>query len=252
MEQTAGSRITVFGVAAAALLSTGCSLVGLGVGAALDGKRNRAAKTAYLQGFEVSRIKPGARLTLVLTGGERIAGRYEGLDTAPVAAEYGPRYARARADVHELALPDLGERVILQTVSGSATTGAFAGFDLGQIVLQPDGEARTVRLTLQHLATLTLADGTALSGPRLEALAADRRLPLVSRIVLGESRVPLEQVKSVEFRPQSHQGRATGLVVGAVIDAIVVASAMDSLNGSWGEGWCNNCSLLLRPDAGRR
>jgi hypothetical protein len=205
-----------------------------------------------MQGFEVTNVKPGTRVTLVLTGGERVAGRYDGLDSALVAAEYGPRYARGRAGVQELTLPELGQRVVLSPLSGSAVPGAFAGFDSGCVVVKLDGQGGTVRFPLRHLASLAATDGTVLPGPRLEALVADRRVPLLSRIVLGERRVPLEQVKSVEFRPQSHKGPLTGLFVGAMIDVIVVAVALDSSNGWGGADWCSGCSLLLNPDAGRR
>jgi hypothetical protein len=120
------------------------------------------------------------------------------------------------------------------------------------VVVELDGEGGRLRFPLRHLATLAAGDGTLLPGPRLEALVADRRIPLLSRIVLGEHRVPLEQVKSVEFLPRSHNGPIKGFVVGAVIDVIVVAIAIDSLNGSWGDDWCSNCSLLANPEAARR
>ena len=252
MGNAAASRITVVGLVAAALGCTGCSLIGAGVGAAVDGKRNRAARPTYMQGFEITNVKPGSSVTLVLAGGERIAGRYDGLESA--AAEYGPRYARGRAGVHELTLPELGERVIVAPLSGDPLPAVFAGFDSGRVIVQLDGQGGTVRFALRRLASLTAKDGTVLPGPRLEALVADRRVPLLSRIALGRWRVPLEQVKSVEFRPRSHKGPITGFVVGAMIDVIVVAAAIDSLNGSWGGDWCGtgNCSLLLGPDARRR
>jgi hypothetical protein len=203
-----------------------------------------------MQSSEITQIKPGTRVTLVLAGEERFAGRYDGLDGAP-AAEYGPRYARGRAGVQELTLPNLGERVIVSPLSGSPLPGLFAGFDTGCVVVKLDGRGGTLRFPLRHLGSLAAEDGTLLPGPRLEALVADRRIPLLSRIVLGEHRVPLEQVRSVEFQRTSHKGPLTGFVVGAVIDVIVVAVAIDSLNGSWGGGSCSSC-LLLNPDAGRR
>src|SRR5437867_13422524 len=75
-------------LAVLALSLAGCSLIGLGIGALVDSHRS---KPRSLEGWDLQRIRKGARIRVLLRDGSAVAGRFRGVET--IAEEYAARYA---------------------------------------------------------------------------------------------------------------------------------------------------------------
>ena len=214
------------GLVAAAALSVGCSVIGAVVGSSRQQARTRKVAHTPLQGWEVHTVKPGTALTVTLASGEQIAGRYDGLETM-LPSEYGPRYAGARATVSDLSLPAIGDRIVVVPLSGSPVPGLFHGFSAGHVLLRADGGPEVRAFQLRQLTAVTAGDGTAMPPLRLDELIAGGRVPLVSRMIVGARRVPLDEVRRVQLSPARHGGR-NGFLVGLALDAIVIAVVADA------------------------
>ncbi|HEY7410975.1 MAG TPA: hypothetical protein VII13_09550 [Vicinamibacteria bacterium] len=219
-------------LAAASLASSACTLVGLAIGTAVDGKAAKKGPVAHVSGWEATQIGPGTTITVILEDGERIEGKYAGVESTPRSPEYGVRYAQAQARLSELPLPGLDQRVVVGMRSGRAVTGVFLGFEANDVFVQPDGEAIPRAYRLRDVASLSAENGAALHGTRLQELVADRRLPVRQRLAVGDRRVPFDQVKTVEFRRSRHSGKITGAAMGLTVDALLILAATSTDFGS--------------------
>src|SRR3989442_4037250 len=110
-------------LAVLALSLAGCSLIGLGIGALVDSHRS---KPRSVEGWDLERIRKGARIRLLLRDGSTVSGRFRGVET--VAEEYAARYAAWRG-AREAAdtMPALGDRVTVGGHSGATDSGSFIG-----------------------------------------------------------------------------------------------------------------------------
>src|SRR5262245_55262222 len=85
--------------------NSGCTLVGMGIGGLIDSKTGKPQRAPV---WEVSRVGPGAPVTLYLADGKTVTGALVGTQPRE-EAEYRAAFAAARAARSELAaLPELG------------------------------------------------------------------------------------------------------------------------------------------------
>jgi len=59
--------------------------------------------------------------------------------------------------------------------------------------------------------------------------------------MVGDRRVPFDQVRTVEFRPRRNSGKLVGVALGLVVDTIVVVWA----RSAWKDNSCCAGPLLL-------
>ena len=216
---------TAFGLGGAALLSSGCTLVGLAVGTAVDARSQKRHPPVKVDGVQVARVAIGTSIAVVWESGERIEGKYAGVESAPRSPEYDASYVQAQARLSEVPLPTIGQRLVVSMQPGRAVTGVFEGFEADSVLVHPDGQSVTRPYRLREATSLSPENRAALPSSRVQQLIAERRLPVLTRLVVGTRRVPFDRVRTVEFRPRRHSGKRIGAALGLVVDAAVVVWA---------------------------
>jgi hypothetical protein len=231
-----------------ALSLAGCTLIGLGIGAVVDSHRS---KPRSVEGWDLQRIRKGARIRLLLRDGSAVAGRFRGVET--IAEEYAARYsawrgAREAADT----MPELGDRVTVGGRAGATDSGTFVGFDPSSLAVRLGDQTSIQERRYSDVMRFETERGGALSGTQLAALAGQGQLPLRSRLVVDGIPVALERVASIQV--PAHSGKITGFVLGAAVDTILifaVASAFGDTSDNLCAAGCTSCPFVESFD-GRR
>src|SRR5262249_54029309 len=152
-------------------LAAGCSLIGLGIGAAIDSSHKGPR---IVEGWKVESVPTGTKMRVFRRDGSDAAGILNGVETEP--EEYRARYGegpRRRAQADPPVPPSLGDIVTVETAGGRTRSAAFAGFDADSLALQRAGEASTVHVKYQDIVRASTADGSSWSGASLSGLAAE-------------------------------------------------------------------------------
>jgi len=207
---------TALGIAA-----SGCSLIGLGVGAISDSRQ----KMLTLPGWQIETVAKGRDVVLSLADGSTLAGKLEGLVPEPWE-EYRTRYASFRSREGAPKLPALGPGATLKGRNGGVTQGDLLGFDPGVVLIGHAGRTAPARISFDVVESLSDGQGTTLERGQLAGLASTGALPLQTTIAItgesGRRHVPSDQVRQVVV-PAKRHGKLAGFLIGAVIDAVVIA-----------------------------
>ncbi|MGD2152485.1 MAG: hypothetical protein PVG79_04405 [Gemmatimonadales bacterium] len=227
-----------------ALPQSACTLIGYGIGSAIDaGSRHSLTP----QNLESETIEPGRKITLQLRDGDIVDGAYFGIEQLP-AYEYAARYAAARErQPSAVPLPALDDTVTVCMARGGELDAEFLGFDLYRVSVRSLGSTEPGSLMPQEVAELRAPSGAAITGETLALLVSEGALPFRSAVAMrmppaigrtgGRRLVPLDQVKHIEWTSGSG-AQKTGLIVGAVLDiaaltAFAVCAATDCLEMSF-------------------
>lgn len=246
------TRLFVVVAVATGLAATGCSLIGLGIGAAIDSKK----KPATIPGWKVESVEPGRKTTLALKDGRVLSGTYRGLEPA-AAGDYASRWAASqRRAAPAVRLPDLGPGAVVTTRSGPRGDGEFVGLDHGALWMRVPGGS-IARFGLDDVASLADTRGNTLDGAALIRLSSAGEVPFRSEIVLENGprrvRVPVEDVTQIQV--QGGKGKLTGFLIGALVDAVIVIAAIESLNDPWLDPCagqtCTSCPFVYSFDGER-
>ena len=221
------------------LTLAGCSLIGLGIGAAVDsGKPSRKE----IPSWEVHSIKPGTKLTIFLNSGELLTGKYIGMLPLP-EEEYRRLYSEAKAGDCAI-LPDLGEEISVEQSQGQELRGELLGFEYQTLLLGmlPKSDEPS-RIPQNTIVSITDSSGRLILPEPLQELSRAGKIPVRSKISLvSENRtvdnklrpdtalVDFYEISQVQIHLKK-SGKMTGLLVGAIIDfaviIVVIASADD-------------------------
>lgn len=224
-------------IRAAALLvlatgSMGCSVVGLSVGAVIDSKKSDAER----EGVEILATDPGARVTAVRFGGERVTGKLAGAYTG-LGVPYGPAFAASCERLPDQPIPRPGERVRLDGEGGAATSRGsmvLAGTDRHRVVLRDGNNVRTLRFA--ELGGVAGVRGV-MDGETLGALVEAGRIPAAEGVLLREGResrpVAFGEVGGFLVRRKGN-AKLVGFLVGLVVDAVIVVNALTDIDISGG------------------
>jgi hypothetical protein len=230
-------------------LFTGCSLIGLAIGAASDSSKKGGAEVS---GFaELRKFETGTGIVLITSGGERIEGDFLAIRERTIK-EYHDAYIAAIETLKvgkQLPLPGDTIRFGYSMAAGSMIRGKFLGVDPGLLLLWQRGGL----YSLSAIRNLQSDSARPLDGFALHALTEEGRLPYCARGVMVKRdndtvEVPVGEILRIE-RDAGGKGKLTGFLVGAVIDAVVIIVAVtqanqterettESCNRAWGP---NNC-----------
>lgn len=245
MNRPALVRAIVLG---AALTQPACTLINYGIGSALDKGKPMRAKLVDRQ--DLDELKTGEPVEVHLFDGRVLTGRYQGLQWLP-PDQYRPRYAAVATSLEtESPLPALGPGARLVLTSGAAATGEFRGVGPGFVSFLEPGKAEPGVVRLPRIVSLTDEAGRSVSGERLEALLAERRLPLVTGLMIeqpgGNEVVDHRDVASLSRLVRPHGARTTGLIVGLAADiAVIVALAtLDCCSSNSNSSYTTSCPLV--------
>lgn len=246
--QTKILPVLVFFAAAIVVLQlNGCSLIGFGIGSAID---SRKSDTIFIPGWKVEAIKPGEQIRVILRDGKEVEGKYVGLNRVP-PKEYAKRYADFRKQrQEELFLPALGDSITITMKSGAQGQRILSGFDHQYLATTLEGETDTshafasyimsVRqmgdtttgiVLLKKVDKIVDSDGNVVKGEDLQRLAFEGGIPLLSAIaiehLLTTTQVAMNEVHQIEV-PKKGSAKWTGLAIGAAIDVFIIVVALVS------------------------
>lgn len=212
--------------AALGIASSGCSLVGLGIGAISDSHQ----KTATLPAWQIETVAKGREVVLSLLDGSTLAGKLEGVVPEP-RDEYRTRYASLSFREGAPRLPALGPGATVKGRNGRSEQCELLGFDPGVVLIGQAGHAAPARLAFDVVESVSDSQGTTLERGDLVRMASTGAIPLQTSIVVsaesGRRHVPSDQVRQV-IVPAKRHGKLTGFLIGAVIDAAVIIAVIAS------------------------
>ncbi len=227
------------------MMLTGCSLIGLGVGAGIDARQPKA-KPLPDQGLDL--IKPGTELIIILDDNTEMRGKFMRIDRFS-SLEYNQRYSNHRKELEGgRILPLPGEKVTLSAES-SSVAGNLIGFDqkfegnwkAPTIRMNVAGQGNEVVRKLAEVNQIETFRGDILKSDDLSLLVGQGRLPSMSTITVQQQyspeSVPIDRVSMVWLENKRH-ARETGFLIGLCIDAAaigIIIITMDDLGftGDW-------------------
>ena len=225
--------------------ANGCTLVGFGVGAAVDTDRTKLRPT---QAWRIATLPSGTPVVLQLADGRRVEGEIEGTRFRE-PAEYRPIYEAARAS--GIPLPELGP-CTLRDLVGPDHAVELLGLDPQGVVIRAEGGQ--TRIPFDRLGGLRDARGVGISGPALKRLAERSGVPLVSMVLvrgIGEP-MPIERIERVEAPlPRQHDGKLFGTLAGLLVDGLTVAFLYSYMEQGEGPILCAQGVRNLTCGAGR-
>jgi hypothetical protein len=204
----------------AALGACGCTLIGFGVGAAIDKSHK---KPDVVEGFRITRIEKGTRVKVYLRDGRQVQGIFNGLSFD--GKEYAQRYEERQKQAKS-ALPPLGDTITVSRSKGKTTAGRLAGFEPASIALRPEGGSPPLDVPFEKLSAVSFAGHEPLSGAQLQTLSGQGTLPLRSRMAVGDELIPVEHVSRVEV-PHHGNAKAICALFGLVVDGLIIAALID-------------------------
>jgi small nuclear ribonucleoprotein (snRNP)-like protein len=205
----------------AALCSAGCTFWGFVVGTQVD---SDGEKTRPLAGWQIEKIGKGEKIHVRLRDGRELNGEFQGTEIS--TPEYAVRHAAAVELLRPVALPGIGDSITVKLSEGKIRSGSLIGFEPTRILLEgPKSKAPLAKVLVVSWA------GGAVTGAQLLRLARDGALPMLSRLVVGAERVPVEQVALVEAPRHHAKGRVLGTLMGAAIDITLFVIGMSDAFG---------------------
>lgn len=199
---------------------SGCSLIGFGIGSAIDAKNTHMIVPP---GNAVT-VAPGAVLAVELDDGTTARGKYDGVERQK-ASEYAPRFTSWREGVVSgFWVPAIGDSVVLETRAGQKLPARFLGFSYRAIDVETAGDPTPHPLPFETLSRVTAATGEFAQADTLAARDAEGKLPVCTLLRLRRSRevrtVPLDAVRTVQL--EGHGAARKGLLIGLGLDAAAV------------------------------
>ena len=206
----------------------GCSLIGLGIGALVDGGKPDSETIRVGAAMD---LKAGDEIRIALVDSTVVEGVYKEsalLDSATYARRYAGFLAGAGAGV---AVPLLGDTLFLHTKTGRLPYRyVFRGFGIGSMKLLWLDKSQTTTIALSYPKQLERSDGTMFDPAMLERMRLPTDVLLVVRTATGTARVPVDDIAQID-RPNSTNSKWIGLGMGAAADIIIIVSISDGFKG---------------------
>ena len=234
-------RIVLFVITAGIVVSTsGCSLMGLGIGTLIDYSR---PDSLCIPGWKVDTLKPDKKIKITFQDGAQLKAKYRGVERFP-QNEYAQRYNLSREkSLPDVVLPPLGDTIGITQMSGESIEREFLGFDYRYQPTETKGAKESSPFTpvlvsvkvkenavAQNLSSaifIKVSDskGNVLEGGVLERLAMEGKIPFLSAISLETSDsmmlIPREKIFEIE-RKNSKNAKWIGLGIGGVFDVTAI------------------------------
>jgi len=225
---------TIILLLTAALLGmqfSGCTAIGIGVGAAVD---HHNAKPQYATWETAHTIPCGRAVQVTLTSGDTLYGRFTGLRTLPPDS-YRCAYVSARKLLaSDSVLPQPGDTVMVVHESGWRHRSLFHGLGPMALDMRLLCDTSACFVPLRAVARLQDIQGTPYDLTRLSALMSARLLPTEQQFVVQShvqtTGIPLEHIREIYAPPHRTSYWILGGVIGLAVDAAVVAAAAHAWN----------------------
>ena len=207
------------------LLGFGCSLIGLGIGAAIDNSSDGIEAV----NLGLQKITVGEEITVLLRDGSMLSGAYGGTVSSH-PEEYAEQYDTFSEKLPD-SLPRPGDSVDLVYSSSDedrTISGTLIGYGLAQVVVHPAGTT-PVRIALSRVLSVQSEGGHRTEGVALRTMIYDGRVPTLDGLLVGNIYSPFDEVLGIEV---SEGGNAKWILfgVGVVVDAIMVLAFVSAMN----------------------
>jgi hypothetical protein len=220
-----------------------CSVIGLGIGAAID---HSNPDTKSVENREIDKMGRGTSVTVHLLDESKLDGSFDGL-VGILEARYAESYSSIRARYNDLiSLPAIGDVIEINCRWRKKTSYEFRGFDYeyrrrrGRVSLKkkefpgvqyiylsakPADEDEFEKFYLNDLREVADKHGNVVKGGQLRELAEKGRIPLRSAVSLktstGKKLITVDRIGLLEG-PRVNNAKYLGLLAGLVVDVILV------------------------------
>lgn len=230
----------------------GCSMVGYGVGSAIDNSKDDRKS---ITNWECSKTKEGTEITVHLLADSTISGKFGGMEKKK-AEEYIKEYAEFRnANENEVYLPEIGDTIRIKYRFDDQGIHEFLGFDFPgkrsgryskkrtyasyiNVTANNINENVEKNYSLKYLEEIEDTKGNLVTGQDIENFAAKSKIPIRSFIILStdssHDHVNIENVNFIEV-PRTKYAKWVGLGLGLAIDVtiITIAIILETAFGDW-------------------
>lgn len=204
---------------------SGCSLIGFGIGAAVDGGR---PDEYIFSAAGVDSIKPGSSIEVLRKDSNIVSGEFVRVGFAP-SEEYAMKYTQFTNSLPiGMNMPGLGDSILITKhgASGRKTlAGTLLGFDTGVLHVQFPGWNEPASVFVEAIDTIRDNNSTIMEGDVLRRLMSTGQVPFQSAIIVaseaGTQAILLDEVLRIR-QPVSHSARWSGLAIGAVADVVLI------------------------------
>lgn len=198
-------------------LMSGCSVIGLAIGASADGGKSDKEDYAI---SEIEFIKPGKEVTVVLNTKDMISGKY--LRTTQISDhEYDLLFGEFREESRNLSgIPAPGDTITIFDLAGRQWTFELIGYNYDYLTVRRLGETEPIVFFIRNIARIADRDKKLISGEELEMMIAEKRIPVIQAmaldidgdtVVLATSKV--DRVYSIDKKNRIWKGLAIGLAI---------------------------------------
>lgn len=228
-------------VAISSFMAINCSIVGLGIGTAIDHSRNDYED---IDRWDVGRAVEGRQMIIYLNDGSFSEGKYAGMIALPDSVYNNRYYGDLPGTADQLVLPPISDTVEIMTSNDNPQKFRFRCFiykykkDSRKIVFFPGLEHQYVlakpldrddvyaEIPLAIIRSIKLSDGTTISGDALRTMHSENSLPLKTAIKLqidssSSEYCPINEIEHVSIPKMKN----TALILffgGLLFDAALV------------------------------
>ncbi|HPN45201.1 MAG TPA: hypothetical protein PLP19_17040 [bacterium] len=215
-------------------LAAGCSMLGLGMGAAIDKRNPRSYSGTPIVYNKLQSLKPEKIITIVKKDSTVIIGKYLGLETLSTNAydHYFSVYRKALTD--EYTLPAIGDSIVyFSWVEKRTINCRFSGFDYEALVIKNYNSDEQVKVELATIREMTDTFGNVTKSSTIRAIISRGRIPLISVAKIESANdailIPVHEIEEVNV--STNRGKIIGLIIGILIDIPIII-------------WYNNQDLI--------
>jgi len=212
------------------LFNSGCSVIGLTIGAAEDNDHPRKIDRPV---NEINMIDTGADAKIAMKSGESLDGKYAGIGqmSQPEYESIFPALIEKTSEIGGFPAP--GDTVIIYDKSGNELLFILDGYNAGYLSVRRFGEEKPIAILTRNIFNMLLEYGETISGANLETMIESGKLPTYRTIILDVNNVrriiPADSIVSVtEFDKNNRKWK--GFAIGAVLDLAILTLFIYSLS----------------------
>jgi len=207
----------------------GCSIVGLTIGAISDA--SQPDECAYSRDA-IDSVARASKVIVFKRDGSSVEGVFGGVWKHPIERYILVYNNSLNTAQYRGFVPRLGEPVTIRT-SQLSTQGVFHGINRGYVLIRFGDYPDTREVHLDSITMVEGASGQLIYGSTLRRLTQEGSISSMSYVTMSVDyeaySIPYEAVDTVMVTV-SKQGALIGFGIGAVVDAILIATLIHELN----------------------
>jgi hypothetical protein len=217
----------------AILTLSACTLIGYGIGSAID-SGNKKDKT--IAGWPMHTIEPGEYIKVLLKNSDTLGGIYKGIIPLP-ESEYISIYETQKKYIPaNVFIPTPGDTILIRYLNPNASLGIpskefkylFAGIDLNSILVRITTSPVTGHIPFRMIDKVSDLKGNEITAIILKELVMANQIPPNTSIHLDQNGSIIKlfpwDIQQVTVKRKPNTASTIGLIVGMGADLVVAAS----------------------------